>query len=65
MKNILQKIENMLLAATFAEANAPEIAREYLGPEKRQNEAVRGQLQGFLEDIGLQHVPVTYGIARL
>ncbi len=64
MKNLLEKIENILVAASFAEANAHDTAREYMGATPAQGNMGR-QLQNFLEDIGLQDVPVTYGIARL
>jgi hypothetical protein len=64
MKSILEKIENIFVAASFAEANAHAVAQDYLG-QKVSAGGTNQQLQDFLRDIGLQNVPVTYGIARL
>lgn len=64
MKTLLKKVEDILVAASFAEANAHDIAKEYMGATPAQSNMGQ-QLQNFLQDIGLQDVPVTYGIARL
>ena len=64
MKNFRKKMENILVAASFAEANAHETAKEYLNLQTLTSGFGR-QLQAFLQDVGLQDVQVTYGIARL
>jgi hypothetical protein len=54
------------MASVMAEANAHELGRDYLQPERVQERLrrQRGGLQEFLDTVGLNRVPVYIGVAH-
>ncbi|MFP4476419.1 MAG: hypothetical protein ACLFOY_12740 [Desulfatibacillaceae bacterium] len=65
MKNLFSRLENMMTAITFAEANCPEIALEYADakarPRARRSATPLGD---FMSSVGLEGVRVHYGVVN-
>ena len=66
MKRLLDKLDRLFMASVMAEANAHELGRDYLQPERVRERLRRqsGGLQEFLETVGLNRVPVYIGVAH-
>jgi len=66
MKRFFEKLDRLLMASVMAEANAHDLGREYLEPERIRERLRRqsGGLQEFLETVGLNSVPVYYGVTH-
>jgi len=66
MKRLFEKLDRLLMASVMAEANAHELGRDYLQPERVRERLRRqsGGLQEFLETVGLNRVPVYIGVAH-
>ncbi len=66
MKRLFEKLDRLLMASVMAEANAHELGRDYLQPERVEERLrrQRGGLKEFLETVGLNRVPVYYGVTH-
>lgn len=63
MRNWLKKFEEIFAAVTFAEADCPELAQEFIGKETVTENAQ--SLDAFLETVGLKNVQVCYVVAQV
>lgn len=65
MKKLFEKVDRLMMASVMAEANAHELGRDYLQPDRVRARLHQGDtLQDFLENVGLNCVPVYYGVAQ-
>lgn len=60
MTSFFKKLEKSFMAATFAEADCPDAAREIM-----EGAAARTTLEEFLDNVGLGGVRYNYVVASL
>ncbi len=63
MKKLRETIGKMFTAASFAEADCPEMAREFLGSADPR--PAKETLKNFLHDVGLDQIKVNYGLVTV
>jgi hypothetical protein len=61
MKSFIEKLEKTFMAATFAEADCHEMAKEYMDGVQPKG----GSLEEFLDTVGLGGVRYSYVVASL
>lgn len=61
MKSLIEKLEKTFMAATFAEADCHEMAKEYMDGVQTKS----GSLEEFLDTVGLGGVRYSYVVANL
>ncbi len=62
MKSFFEKLEKTFMAATFAEADCHDTAREFMQDARRTSGST---LDEFLETVGLSGVRYNYVVANL
>jgi len=64
IKNILDKLDALLMASTLAEAGAMDLARNTLQSRESVQNSSKDSLSDFLYKTGLDNVKVYYGVTR-
>ena len=64
IKNILDKLDALLMASTLAEAGAMDLARNTLQSRESLQNSSKDSLSDFLYKTGLDNVKVYYGVTR-